>query len=44
VISGLGLQEGDLGRVVGFSPVDAGSPLDGVTFGGRAPDIGVAEH
>ena len=44
VVSGLGFQDGDLGRVVGFSPVDAGTRLDGATFSGRAPDIGVADH
>ena len=44
VVSGLGLQDGDLARVVGFSTVDAGTPTEGSDFHGRAPDIGVAEH
>jgi hypothetical protein len=44
VIAGAGLTEGDLGRVVGFTPVDAGKALDGAPFEGRAPDIGVAER
>ena len=44
VIPGLGLEGGDLGKVVGFSPVDAGKAVDGVPYNGVAPDIGVAER
>jgi hypothetical protein len=44
VVSGLELEGNDLGKVVGFSPVDAGKAVDGIPFNGAAPDIGVAEH
>ena len=44
VLPGLELEGGDLARVVGFSPVDAGTPVEGVSFRGAAPDIGVAER
>ncbi|MCI4355242.1 MAG: right-handed parallel beta-helix repeat-containing protein, partial [Thermoplasmata archaeon] len=43
LVAGAGVAEGDLGKVVGFSAVDGGRQVDGVTFQGRAPDIGVAE-
>ena len=42
VLRGLELGGGDLAKVVGFSPVDAGTPIEGVAFRGAAPDIGVA--
>jgi hypothetical protein len=40
------LLGGDLGalRIPGINPVDAGAPLEGASFQGKAPDIGVAEH
>ena len=44
VVAGADLAGGDLSRVVGFSPVDAGKALDGSAFKGSAPDIGVAER
>jgi hypothetical protein len=44
VLPGLELEGGDLARVVGFSPVDAGTPVEGVAFRGAAPDIGVSER
>ena len=44
VLAGLDLAGGDLGRVTGFSTVDAGTPLQGLPFQGSAPDIGVAER
>lgn len=44
IVAGVGISDGDLGRVVGFSPVDAGRPVEGVPFQGRAPDIGVADQ
>ena len=34
---------GDLGKVQGFSPIDAGKAFEGMSFQGSAPDIGVAE-
>ena len=43
LVPGAGVGEGDLGKIVGFSSVDGGQPVDGVTFQGKAPDIGVAE-
>jgi len=43
IVPGAGVGEGDLGKVVGFSAVDGGRPVEGVTFQGKAPDIGVAE-
>jgi hypothetical protein len=43
IVPGAGVAEGDLGRIVGFSAVDGGRPVEGVTFEGKAPDIGVAE-
>jgi hypothetical protein len=43
VVPGAGVADGDLGKIVGFSGVDGGRPVDGVTFVGKAPDIGVAE-
>jgi hypothetical protein len=44
IVSTAGVSEGDLGKIVGFSPVDAGRSVDGVSFQGKAPDIGVAER
>jgi hypothetical protein len=44
VAPGADLSGGDLGKIVGFSPVDAGKALDGVSFRGAAPDVGVAER
>lgn len=44
VLPGLGLSGGDLAKVIGFSPVDAGTRVEGVDFRGAAPDIGVAER
>ncbi len=41
---GAGLAERDLDRILGFSPVDAGSAAEGIPFEGKAPDIGVAER
>jgi hypothetical protein len=43
VLPGVDLDEADLGRVRGFSPADAGRPVKGVAFQGKAPDVGVAE-
>ncbi|HEX4439518.1 MAG TPA: right-handed parallel beta-helix repeat-containing protein [Thermoanaerobaculia bacterium] len=43
VIQGVDLEEGDLGRVRGFATADAGHPVEGLAFQGRAPDVGVAE-
>jgi hypothetical protein len=43
VVPGVGLEEGDLGRVRGFATADAGRPVDGIAFEGKAPDVGVAE-
>ena len=44
VIAGAGMADGDLGKIVGFSPADAGKALEGISFEGSAPDIGVAER
>ena len=43
IVPGAGVGDGDLGKIVGFSAVDGGRAVDGVTFQGKAPDIGVAE-
>jgi hypothetical protein len=43
VVSGADLIGGDLGKIAGFSPVDAGKALEGLPFLGAAPDVGVAE-
>jgi hypothetical protein len=43
VVAGVALEGGDLSRILGFSPVDAGRPL-GSAFKGSAPDIGVADR
>lgn len=43
VLPGVDLEEADLGRVRGFAPADAGRRVDGVSFQGKAPDVGVAE-
>jgi len=44
VVAGVDLQDGDLGRIQGFSTADAGRRVDGVAFEGKAPDVGVAEQ
>ena len=38
------LLHGDLGAVKGLETIDRGMALDGVTFLGKAPDIGIAER
>jgi hypothetical protein len=43
IVPGAGVGDGDLGKILGFSAVDGGQPVDGVTFQGKAPDIGIAE-
>ncbi|HEY6929625.1 MAG TPA: hypothetical protein VJA66_08110, partial [Thermoanaerobaculia bacterium] len=37
------ISGGDLGKLTGFSPVDQGKAMPGLTYKGAAPDIGVAE-
>jgi hypothetical protein len=44
VVSGADFTGNDLGKIVGFSSVDAGKAFDGLAFKGAAPDIGVAER
>jgi hypothetical protein len=44
IVPGADLSGGDLARIVGFSPVDAGKALEGMGYRGAAPDIGVAER
>lgn len=44
LVPGADLSGRDLKRILGFSPVDAGSALEGIPFRGKAPDIGVAER
>jgi hypothetical protein len=44
IVPGADLSGGDLSRIVGFSPVDAGKALEGMGYRGAAPDIGVAER
>jgi hypothetical protein len=43
VIPGVDLEEGDLARIRGFAAADAGRPVEGVTFTGKGPDVGVSE-
>jgi hypothetical protein len=43
IVPGAAVADGDLGKIVGFSAVDGGRTVDGVTFLGKAPDVGVAE-
>jgi hypothetical protein len=43
VVPGVDLQDGDLGRIQGFSPSGAGRRVDGVPFEGKAPDVGIAD-
>ncbi len=43
IVAGAALAGGDLGKVQGFSPIDAGKAFEGMSFQGSAPDIGVAE-
>ena len=43
VVPGADLKGGDLAKIAGFSPIDAGKALDGLPFRGAAPDVGVAE-
>ena len=38
------LSGNDLGKITGFPLVDAGKAFDGLSFKGKAPDIGVAER
>jgi hypothetical protein len=42
-LSTAAIVERDLARISGFSPVDAGRALEGISFKGSAPDIGLAE-
>ena len=44
LLPGVDLADKDLGKVVGFVPIDAGKAIEGLNFKGLAPDIGVAEH
>ncbi len=44
IVPDAGIAERDLSRVVGFSPIDAGTILEGLDFRGSAPDIGIAER
>jgi hypothetical protein len=44
IVSGVTLSGGDLGQITGFSPVDAGKAVEGISYRGAAPDIGVAER
>jgi hypothetical protein len=44
ILSGVEISGGDLGKVVGFSPVDQGAALPGIPYRGAAPDIGIAER
>ncbi len=43
LVPGAGFADGDLGKITGFTAVDAGHPVEGVPYRGKAPDIGVAE-
>jgi hypothetical protein len=43
IVPGAAVADGDLGKITGFSAVDGGGKVDGVTFLGKAPDVGVAE-
>ena len=43
LVPGAGFADGDLGKITGFTAVDAGHPVEGVSARGNAPDIGVAE-
>lgn len=38
------LTGNDLGKISGFTLVDAGKPFEGLSFAGAAPDVGVAER
>ena len=44
VVSAADFTGNDLGKIVGFSAIDAGKAFDGLAFKGAAPDIGVAER
>lgn len=44
VARGVVLEGRDLGRVKGLATVDQGQALDGLSFAGGAPDLGVAER
>ena len=44
VLMGVEIRNRDLARVSGIRTVDAGKRLDGITFKGSAPDLGVAER
>jgi hypothetical protein len=43
-VGGVALAGGDLAKIQGFSPVDAGTSVDRSPFQGKAPDVGVAER
>jgi hypothetical protein len=44
LLPGIRIIHKDLGRIEGVETRDAGLPVDGVTFLGAAPDLGVAER
>jgi parallel beta helix pectate lyase-like protein len=44
IIQGVSLTGSDLGKLAGFTPVDQGKALPGISYRGAAPDIGVAER
>ena len=44
ILASVEISGGDLGKLVGFSPVDQGKAMPGLTYKGAAPDIGVAER
>jgi len=44
IVPDAALEGRDLGRIKGFSPVDAGLRLPGLAFRGEAPDVGLAER
>jgi Right handed beta helix region len=43
IVKGVTLEHRDLGRVGGAATVDQGKAIEGISFKGSAPDIGVAE-
>jgi len=43
VVPGIDLEGGDLGRIRGFPAADAGRRIEGVSFEGKEPDVGIAE-
>ncbi|MGH9443468.1 MAG: right-handed parallel beta-helix repeat-containing protein [Thermoanaerobaculia bacterium] len=44
LVPGAEISGRDLGKIVGFSALDAGTAVKGLSFKGLAPDIGIAEH